>query len=338
MADILYVQDGYVANGYVVATRDASATLSNQATVTATATKIQYGSAQFECNISGLSWDEMGTWYSPRQEQWQDNFVALGGIFLGTSANLTAQGTVTATPRANFAGAVNLSGVLDATLTANTIASGIILKLGSASISASADRIRLSSAIVQGASTQTADASITANGQSDFVGSLTVTPTPIKTALGAAQFQPQCTVDTQGLRIKQFASDFTAQGTLTSDAIIVVSAEADFTASAQLSIPDVGIILTLGGRIVATSQASTIINGGLLAEGELILPFAASTLILGTTFVLDPYRIYTIPTESRINKIEQETRSYIVPSETRIYEIQHLKLVDEAGILDRREG
>jgi hypothetical protein len=96
--------------------------------------------------------------------------------------------------------------------------------------------------------------------------------------------------------------------------------------------------ITRGGRATFTSLASIDLVAGLLADGAANLQAIGSTLIVGSKFAIDPYRVFTVPTETRINILEQETRSYLVPSETRIYKVQHLNLIDEPGILDRREG
>jgi hypothetical protein len=78
--------------------------------------------------------------------------------------------------------------------------------------------------------------------------------------------------------------------------------------------------------------------GGILAEGTATMGGVVSTLSIGSQFAIDPFRVITIDTESRINILQQETRNHLVPSETRKYQVQHLSLVNETGILDRREG
>ena len=45
MADIRYVEQGYVASGYVEVTLDASASLSSQASLSASALRVKQGSA-----------------------------------------------------------------------------------------------------------------------------------------------------------------------------------------------------------------------------------------------------------------------------------------------------
>ena len=81
-----------------------------------------------------------------------------------------------------------------------------------------------------------------------------------------------------------------------------------------------------------------------------------STLVVGVKWAIDPFRVHLIPSETRINILEQETRNFAINSDTRInivpqetrsktiasetrkLEIQHLTLVDDPGIKDRRTG
>ena len=90
--------------------------------------------------------------------------------------------------------------------------------------------------------------------------------------------------------------------------------------------------------IVFGITGSLSVVGGILAEGTATMGGVLSTLTIGSQFAIDPFRVITIDTESRINILQQETRNHLVPSETRKYQVQHLSLVNETGILDRREG
>ena len=132
--------------------------------------------------------------------------------------------------------------------------------------------------------------------------------------------------------------NLTAQSTLTFEAIIVEGGTANLVGQATLSVPEEGIFITRRSTFNLQGVASISIIGGFLAEAQVTLPGAVSVLFIGSQFAIDPYRVYPIDSETRINILQQETRSYLVPSETRQYEIQHLTLVDEPGILDRREG
>lgn len=338
MADIRYVQEGYVADSYVEITFDVSVTLSCSATVTATGGKINQASADLEANLSGLTWDEMGTWQEPRQEYWQNNFIAIGEVVIGGTINITAQGTLSATANQIARPTITIDGVLQATLTANLIGSGIILSLGSAQVTADADLIARSSATLSAQATLTADPDAIGEGIILALGAGTLSAQATITANGITSIQGAGTVITDGDAILRSGSTFQAECTLSAEGIIAIGGRSVLQGAASFSVADAGIFITRGGTASITGSASIDLVAGLLADGEANLEAIGSTLIVGSKFAIDPYRVYTVPTETRINILEQETRSYLVPSETRIYKVQHLNLIDEPGILDRREG
>ena len=338
MADILYVQDGYVTLGYVEATRDASATLSAQGTLTATGGITQSGSATLECNQSGLTWAEMGTWAEPKQEYWGPNFTVTAEKFLGGTVNANCQATLSATGTATFKPTITISGILQSTLTANLVGSGIILSLGSASVTADGDAIRSASATLSTQATLSADGDLQGSGIVLKLGSASLTATGNTTQRGSTSISASASTQITGRAIRQGAGAFTPQCTLSADAIIAIGGVASLQGTSSLSVNEVGIFITRGGTVNMTGVATSNINGGFLADAIVNLSATGSTLIVGSQFAIDPFRVYTVPTESRINILQQETRNHLVPSETRKYQVQHLTLVDETGILDRREG
>lgn len=338
MADIRYVQEGYVADSYVEITFDVSVTLSCSATVTATGGKQLFGSANLEANLSGLTWDEMGTWQEPRQEYWQDNFIATGEVVIGGTINITTQGTLTVTGNLIAKPIITIDGVLEATLTANLIGSGIILSLGSAQVTVDADTIARSSAQLSAQATLTADPDAIGEGIILALGAGTLSAQATITADGVVNMQGTGTVITDADAVLRSGATFQAECTLTSAGIIAIGGRAVLQGVASFAVADAGVFITRGGTASITGSASIDLVAGLLADGEVNLGGVLSTLIVGSKFTIDPYRVYTVPTETRINILEQETRSYLVPSETRIYKVQHLSLIDEPGILDRREG
>lgn len=336
MADIRYVQEGYVADSYVEITFDVSLSLTASATVTATGGPIFPGSADLILNQSGLTWDEMGTWQEPKQEYWQDNFTVEGVKFLGGSANLLSNGALTSSATATYRPQIDFDGVLNTTVTVNLIASGIIVKLGSAQLTTDADRIGRSSATLQAQATFITDADRTADAVVLKLGTGTLTATATSVFQGSTQVSGAVSTSMVGRAIRPASSAFTPQCTIDAEGIIRIGGNASFIMSGTFALPDTGIFITRRSPANLQGVLSTNIVAGLLAEAQVQLPFVVSTVIVGSEFAVDPYRVYTIPAETRINKIEQETRSYFVPSETRIYEIQHLTLVDQPGILDRR--
>jgi len=337
VADILYVQDGYVTLGYVEATRDASASFTAQGTLTATAGRNQFSSATLQANLSGLTWDEMGTWQEPKQEYWQDNFIAVGESFQGGTFNLTAQGILATTARSDFAGTASFTDLLNATILGNAVGSGVIIPLGSFTASI------VGQALTEGVSTQSAQGTFTvsrADLKAEAVSTLQAQGTIITDgdlqAKGSFTLQGAGATLNVGDILAEGTFNLTAQSTLTFDAIIVEGGTANLVGQATLSVPAVKI--TRGGQFDLQGVMTTTTIGGYLAEAQPQLTGVLSTLIIGSQFAIEPYRVFPIQSETRINILQQETRSYLVPSETRTYEIQHLNLVDEPGILDRREG
>tara|TARA_A100001391_G_C4849946_1_gene219433 strand:- start:331 stop:525 length:195 start_codon:yes stop_codon:yes gene_type:complete len=62
---------------------------------------------------------------------------------------------------------------------------------------------------------------------------------------------------------------------------------------------------------------------------------------VGSSFAIDPFRTFSVPSETRINILQQETRSRLIPSETRTFKVTpgaNTTVVDLAGLIDRREG
>ena len=338
MADILYVVDGYVTLGYVKATRVASTSISTQGTLTATGGEIQQASATLVSNQSGLTWAEMGTWAEPKQEYWGPNFTATADKFLGVTINASSQATLSATGTATFKPTITIGGVLQSTLTANLVGSGIILSLGSASVTAVGGAIRRTSATLNTTATLSADGDLDSKGTVLKLGSASVTASATMTGTGVSSISASASTQITGRAIRQGAGAFTPQCTLSASAIIAIGGRAVLQGTASLSIPESGIFITRGGFSNMTGVASWNIVAGILGDGVANLNATGSTLIIGSQFAIDPFRVFTIPTESRINILQQETRNHLVPSETRNYKVQHLSLVNETGILDRREG
>ena len=338
MADILYVVDGYVTLGYVKATRVASTSISTQGTLTATGGEIQQASATLVSNQSGLTWAEMGTWAEPKQEYWGPNFTVTAEFFIGGTINASSQATLSATGTATFKPTITIGGVLQSTLTANLVGSGIILSLGSASVTAVGSAIRRTSATLSTTATLSADGDLDSKGTVLKLGSASVTASATMTGTGVSSISASASTQITGRAIRQGAGAFTPQCTLSASAIIAIGGRAVLQGTASLSIPESGIFITRGGFSNMTGVASWNIVAGILGDGVANLNATGSTLIIGSQFAIDPFRVFTIPTESRINILQQETRNHLVPSETRNYKVQHLSLVNETGILDRREG
>jgi hypothetical protein len=241
VADVRYVQEGYVADSYVEITFDVSITLSCSATVTATGGKQLFGSANLEANLSGLTWDEMGTWQEPRQEYWQNNFIASGEVSIGGNINATAQSSLSATATITARPLITIDGVLQSTLTANLIGSGIILSLGSAEVTANADLIAQSSASLSAQATLTADPDAIGQGIILTLGTGTMSAQATITAVSAATMQGAGTITTDGDAIRRSSAVFQAECTLSSEGIIAIGGRAVLQGVASFNLPDTGV-------------------------------------------------------------------------------------------------
>ena len=98
------------------------------------------------------------------------------------------------------------------------------------------------------------------------------------------------------------------------------------------------------------------VNGGISARATASLNAFNSVLSALTIYIIDPYRVYAVDSESRtlvialeerkfavkpenrLNNIEQETRGFVIDSETRTLKPQTLTLIEQINPLDRREG
>lgn len=141
-----------------------------------------------------------------------------------------------------------------------------------------------------------------------------------------------------------------------------ISADSDRIASGIVSANSIADLQSLARQFKGpyqqefTARFTQSCNGGRLRDGVATLDAFYSTLSALTIFNIDPFRVYTVPTESRIavieadtrifavktenrvNTLEAETRTYNLGSESRYLVVQPLRLVEQAGTLDRREG
>ncbi len=309
MADILYVIDGYVDTGYVVATRDASATLIS--------------------NSTG-QWQDMGTWEEPGQEVWQP-FIATAITQQGfASTTLSATSTLTSAAIVTISKTLSVSSSM--TATANLVGDGATIKVSSGTLTVDAklqgtgvstiasvtqmqtaeNHIERTSSIIQGTTTHTVTATLNAAGQSSMVST--------------AQVSSAILVGTQ--------LEFQSQVTL--DVVAGVTASAQLNSTSTISA--VGIRrFNVQETLLAISTVSS--TGGTLQQVTVSLPAVTSGLATLIAYSVDPERILRILSESRINMITEETRSQQILSETRKLVVQHTRLVDIAGTpIDRREG
>jgi len=349
VADILYVIDGYVDPGYVVATRDASATLDSNSNITANATRTQSAESTLISNSNVTA-------NATRTQTAQSTLISNSNVTVSASVGIAvtlnsvsaisatanmvgdgatikvSSGTLTATATLQGNSATQIISNAQINSTANSIIQvsdilyvvdgyvdpGYVVStaffpvINAAQINVTADRIRLANSTIQGNTTHVTTATLNATGQSSVVST--------------AQVISAITVGTQ--------LQFQAQTTLQS--------QAGVTADAQLN--SISNITALAARIRNAQTQFTVISTvnattGTNQEVTVTLPAVTSTLIISIVYSVDPERIFNILSETRINMIAQETRAQQILSETRKLVVQHTQLVDIAGTpIDRREG
>ena len=327
-------------------------------TATITGSTIRQGAAELITPGDEVQWQDGQTWGNPRSEIWgplfdvdatrvRDSSTAVNANFtLTTDALVTrnaaslvvSSGTMTVVP--------SRSRISDATL-ASTVTfdpvdttTNILANLDALTSTFTVPSFE-AIAVINGTATLSSSATVSA------VGNLTQTSTVLKASSGTMSVDGVRTRNTQSSILSQATLEVSAAPTLRG---IVLKASAG--------------TMTVDGlrtrNTFATMQNVVTVDSRL---GIIQRPIPATQNVIatlqGTLFSLrlDPFRIYTVPSESRVvqidaesrlytvksenrvNTIEEETRNYLVPSETRKYIVQPLTLVDVAGTaIDRREG
>lgn len=245
-----------------------------------------------------------------------------------------------------------------------------------ASVSVDAVKLVKSSSTFDSTTTQTVDGDV-ATGVIDqrLDAVTTLTARGIFQVAGTASIDSNATASINAIKTARGITTQNSQATLTGtpkrfrsssveqiDSVATQTTDADRIARTGSSMSSVATQDTtpfyLFGpyQLQLDSNFTFFCNGGRLRNGTMTFNALYSTLSALTLYTIDPFRIYTVPTESRnldieqesrilavkseerVNTIEQETRAYEVKSETRKLEIQHTKLIDVFGPLDRREG
>ncbi len=345
MADILYVQSSYVAQGYVTQTLDAgSVTITGATTTSSSAGRVHPATATINTTLgnSERSWDEMGTWYVPIQEVWDGFQITDPQVFvganIGTIANTTTI-TSSATKQANVS-AVTISGAATFTVSATAQRPGDNTIPGST--------ISVTSA-----------ATVQRQGSSSSATTTTVTSSAITGSIAdAISIAIATTTSATGNRIAPPESNITVGTSVTTSAGVTFNLSANIpiniattvTTDAQegLLIDPITItaptVTTVNATIRNSAEASLASQYAVDANGIIVKVATATitgstvTVSTATEFAIDPFRTLKVQPESRINIIQRETRTKIIDSETRTLQVQHLTLVDDPGLIDRRSG
>ena len=312
------------------------------------ANEIIQGSATLKTNMGSTPWEEMNTWNNPAQTYW-DSF----------SVNAIKVKQFDATLSSNF----NISALANATL------GGASLQAAFNDLDASADRIRTGTTTVNTAASLTATAERTRAGTVLKASAGTLTASAERTRAGTLSINSLATVDVTAERTRAGIVLQASSGTLSATAEVVlfgeatlssaygffartsIEGEATLTSNATVS---TSAVKTARSSATLSSEASVSALGGFIASGSADLQAFNTVVSALTIYIIDPYRVKTVGSESRtlvieaehrnfvvksenrLNNIEQESRGLQIKSETRKLTVQNLTLVDEAGPLDTR--
>ena len=344
MADIRYVNESYVDDSYVVITFDSgSVSINNTTSVSASAEKVKSAEATINTTIANnRSWDDMGTWYEPIQEVW-NQFIIEEPLVLSTApvSPITTSTAVTSTATKQLvSGAVNISANATFTVTAEAQREGETITAFATTVSADAGVQRVGDSNIAVATTTLSDAITGFSETVSITFSTSVTADEELISQPGSSIAVATTTTAQAGRVNPATANIIETITTTAstgetgsfgDAVITVNT----------SVADTDSVNIFGGT--TNVQTATVLSG---SGDKVILPtvnISAFTITVSTAagFAVEPYRTFQIDSESRINILQQETRSRLVPSETRIFKVtpgSNTKVVDLAGIIDRREG
>ena len=363
VSGVIAVTPGFTTVFSAIATMSPGGDISVSATTTATASSILVAEVSITAiqkedllwsDTNDYSWDyDSGdAYWGPNVHVGADASIQ-GNSSISTSASVTADGDVTAIADISQAGAftVDVTAIFETVGSANISTSATVAVLGTTNVVS--ENVQISSAFttvatgifqvssqpiaVTSSSTLAVDADVIAD--SGVVGSsasATLTSTPSRT--------------------RPFVANLLASFSMSTDA----ETRTDATV-----IQAGTFTTTVNGDAIADSGAIGISSnftvprwvGGKLFGGIVDIQGFATTLNALTIYLIDPYRVYKVDSESRLLKVVEERRFYglnsesrvnsiieeqrelSVTSETRNLKVQTTKLVEVAGDpLDRREG
>lgn len=334
-------------------TRRSDIGITSTASMSVDAGRIRTTSVTMTSNAGGTAWQDMNTWQNPTQERWkgfsvEGIFAKIGRANLTITANVVANGRTTIDSKAislpsttaqTSAGLVTRNGIPQPITTTNTLVvdgvrtrQGIVLKASAGAIN------------IDGVRTRNASVSITSQPAILVVGERTVGGIVLKAS--QAQLSATGLVVTLGSANLVSTSDILArtavQGTANLNVTNTLTSQAGGTRNSTPIASDSTAALTgTGGMVRGMNETFTAFNTVLSAL---------------TIYIIDPFRVYHIDSESRtlviaaesrnfsinrenrVNSVIEENRSYAIDSETRQLVVQNLKLEEVIGNpLDKRE-
>tara|TARA_B100000900_G_scaffold310616_1_gene269356 strand:- start:1848 stop:3281 length:1434 start_codon:yes stop_codon:yes gene_type:complete len=301
-------------------------------------------------------WSSSATWDDPQDIVWgpmvetfADAF-AQGQSSISTSATLTADGDVTAIANISPAGAftVDVTGQFEVVGSADLSVSATVTAQGTTNVVSENVQIASAASLVANGIFQVNSQPIAISSS----GTLVVDADRI--ASGVATPQANATVQATPSRTRPFVANLTSSFSLTSDATATTDATVIQAGSFTTTVDAIKAVFaeaSMSSNFQTTRWVGGKLNGGIIDIQAFTVQVSALTI-----YIIDPFRVYTIDSESRLLGIEEERRIYTpnsetrvnsiieeirefnVPSETRTLKTQHKKLVEVAGDpLDRRE-
>lgn len=332
-------------------TVDMVATLSGSANATLD------GQADLITAGDEVAWEEALTWQNPRSEYWGPLFDASAFVTAEGQSSVTANFGLSVDAVKTAIADISVDGFASVTVTGNFVLDANATLDAIASITAIGTADFDVAPTLDAVATVDVDAIKVVVGEVDLNSTFTVTATPKKINGGDA------TLDAIASTIIT-SDDFRIRGiTETLSGIFGFSADENFIAGPTILKASAGTLTADANQFKGPFQQSldsnftiTTLAGKLTGVFDLRLNAFVTQLSALTIYNIDPFRVYTVPiesrtqeigqetrnytlkTENRVNTIEQETRGFIVPSETRKLQVQKTTLVENDGFLDRREG
>lgn len=345
----------------VVAGRIRSGTWleASSGTLTANAVRTRAASATLDINAhDSVTWADYGTWDHDPQQIWGPTvYLPDSGIQIFLDS-----------------GAIDISSAFSVSAIGGVTVNGIVLQASSGTLTATSNRLRDNDAqlsgqlttSILGSQTHEATASLQSQGSLEvdsFVGkigsadlstSFTLTASPSGIFEGIVLQASSGTLVTAGNRLRDNEADLDAFNTVLSIGNKIKAEAADLTATATLTVDP--IVFFTGDATLETTATLNVLGTQVHRASSTMTAFNTVLSAL-TIYTIDPFRVYSVDSESRtliieaeerkftvkpenrLNNIEQETRGFIIKSETRILKPQTLTYIEVSGNpLDRREG
>lgn len=325
MADIRYVQSGYVDDSYVVVQHDAGNISINTAIA------------------NDRSWDDMGTWDNPIQGNWQQ-FSADPLVVVGAPVGDIITATTTSSTATAIANITELNISADATFTVSAEAQreGEIITAFATTVVSDADVIRTGASDITSTTTTQADAITGFSETVDITVSTTVADTdPLFITKPTSDIVVSSSVTALGGKVNPGTVNIVETITTTAatgESGLLVEPVSITTNTTVVS--DADRIADGGSAITTTTTVADVDTQQFIGASADISAFT-TTVSIAAGFAIDPFRTKLVASETRINILQQETRSRLVPSETRTFKVtpgSNTQIVDLAGLIDRREG